>query len=218
MATTMMGKGVYDAREIEHLLAIPTYRLSRWAAPDPINGRPLVSPAFDWAFSFHDLVALWVVNRLRSERVPEADIRLGCELLSMHFKLEQPLSHKRVIDSIATSGNSFLARFDADWTDIGKNAQGVFQPVVLIYLERIEFGEDGQPYRWNPWRGVTLDPLVQAGTPCIAGRRIPTSTVADLLEVQAAEELAEDFEVSVEAIAAAAEFEEALTRGVGLAA
>lgn len=215
----MMSRGVYDAREVEHLLAIPAARLSRWASADPVSGIPaMVSPAFERAFSFTDLVALGVMRRLRDEQVSEADIRRGCEVLRKHFDLEQPLSHKQVIDSLATSGNSFLADFCGPWIDIGKNAQGVFQDVVKLYLKRIEFGEDDLPNLWKPWEGITLNPLVQAGTPCIAGTRIPTSTIADLLESQAAEELADDFEIAVHAVVAADEFERSLAGGAGLLA
>ena len=99
----------------------------------------------------------------------------------------------------------------------GHGGQGVFQSVVRLYLQRVQFNDAGQPSLWRPADRVELDPRIQAGAPCIEGTRVPTATIADLLQSEDAKDIALDFDLSVEDVFAAGAFEESLERGVALA-
>ena len=90
--------------------------------------------------------------------------------------------------------------------------------MVELYLVNIAFDDQGHPSRWQPADGVVIDPAVQAGAPCVAGTRIPTATIADLLAEEHPEDIAADYELPVEAVLLAEKFEAALSAGLGLAA
>lgn len=218
MATTLVGAGVYNAQEASHILALPVDCIIRWSVPDRHGLPPVVAPSLDRAFSFVDLVSLGVTGVLWHRRVAEDDMRHGLKYLRDMTGYERPLAHRDVVDTLATSGNAFIAELQGGWFDLGKGGQGAFKEIVRIYLTKIEFDDLGVARSWRPAAHVVLDPRVQAGTPCIEGTRIPTETVAAMAEVDSPELVAEDLDLTVEEVLAAAGFEAALLEGQGIAA
>jgi uncharacterized protein (DUF433 family) len=218
MATMLVGAGVYDAQEASHLLALPVECIVRWSVPDRHGLPPVVASSLDRAFSFVDLVSLGVAGVLWHRRVAEVDMRHGVKYLRNMTGYERPLAHRDVVDTLATSGNAFIAELQGGWFDLGKGGQGAFKEIVRIYLKKIEFDDLGVARSWRPAAHVVLDPRVQAGTPCIEGTRIPTETVAAMAEVDSPELVAEDLDLTVEEVLAAAGFEAALLEGQGIAA
>jgi uncharacterized protein (DUF433 family) len=218
LMATMLGRGLYDAAEIGHLLGHDPEWVVRWSTPSVAGPAPVV-PTFDRLFSVADLVSFRVVAIVRANGISDRHLRHGVETLRSWTGRERPLAQQRVVTSLATSGNSFLSDLaSGELEDIGRGGQGVFQDVVRIHLTRITFAADGEAERWNPAEGVVIDPAIQAGAPCIIGTRVPTATVASLLAEVDAEELALDFDVTVEAITLAERFEHRLAAGRGLAA
>jgi uncharacterized protein (DUF433 family) len=71
---------------------------------------------------------------------------------------------------------------------------------------------------WRPAPLVLLDPTIQAGKPCVERTRVPTETIAAMLEVDSSEVVAEDLELTIEQVNAASEFEAGLLAGRGIAA
>lgn len=209
---------MYDAQEASHLLALPVACIVRWSLPDRHRLPPVVTPSLDRAFSFVDLVSLGVAGELWHRRVAEVDMRHGVKYLRGTTGYARPLAHRDVVDTLATSGNAFIAELQGGWFDLGRGGQGAFKEIVRIYLKKIEFDDLGVARSWRPAPHVVLDPRIQAGTPCIEGTRIPTETVAAMAEVDSPELVAEDLDLSVEEVLAAAGFEAALLEGQGIAA
>ena len=218
MTTTMLGQGLYDAAEVARLLGHDVEWVVRWST-NSATGPAVVPPSFDRWFSFSDLVAFRVALLIREHHIADRRLRRGVEVLRNRSSLAQPLASQEVISRLATSGESFLWRLpDREFEDIGQGGQGVFPNVVELYLSRIDFDVHGNPTRWQPAEGVLIDPAIQAGAPCVAGTRIPTATIADLLEEEYPEDVAADFDLSVEAVLLAGKFEEMLSAGLGLVA
>ncbi len=217
MTTTKLGHGLYDAAEVARLMGHPVDWVVRWSTASA-NGPAIVEPTFERWFSFADLVSFRVALTVRQKGIADRDLRRGIQTLQGRTGLARPLAVTTVIESLATSGNSFLSDLSGEFEDIGKGGQGVFQNVVRLNLTRISFDDHGNAERWEPAKGVVIDPAIQAGAPCVAGTRIPTATIGEMLAESDAEDLALDFDISVEAIELAAAFEELLDRKVGLAA
>jgi uncharacterized protein (DUF433 family) len=218
MTTTLLGMGVYDAEEVSYLLSLPVESIVRWSLPRQKGLPPIVPPSFDRAFAFVDLVSLTIVGQLWSRRVAENDLRHGIRYLCEMTGHEKPLAHRDVVAKLATSGQALIAEVDDGWFDIGKGGQGAFKEVVRVYLKKIVFNERGVAQLWKPAPHIVLDPRVQAGTPCLEGTRIPTSTVADLARVDPETLVAEDLDIDIELIRAAVSFEDQLLAGQGIAA
>lgn len=218
MTTTMLGQGLYDAAEVARLLGHDVEWVVRWST-NSANGRAIVTPTFDRWFSFSDLVAFRVALLVRENNISDRRLRRAVDTLRNRTGLTQPLADQEVISRLATSGDSFLLRLpDHQFEDIGQGGQGVFANAVELYLSNIVFDDHGTPTRWLPAEGVVIDPAIQAGAPCVAGTRIPTATIADLLIEEYPEDVAADFDLSIEAVLLAEKFEEMLAAGLGLAA
>lgn len=218
MSTTLVGSGVYDAVEAGRLLGVPATRVVRWAAPGRRGLPPVVAPSFERAFSFQDLISLAVVEELWERQVVDDDMRRGVAYLQQSTHHDKPLAYRDVVELLATSGRSFIAHIEGAWVDLGKGGQGAFKQIVRIYLERITFDDLGAARLWRPARHVVLDPEVQAGTPCVEGTRIPTATVAAMAAVDPPKLVAEELDLSIKEVEAAAHFEAALLEGRGIAA
>ncbi len=218
MAATMLGQGLYDAAEAGWLLGHDAEWVVRWSTSSSA-GPAIITPTFSRMLSFADLVSFRVGLLIRQQGVSDRDLRRGAETLRSRTGLAKPLASRGVISSLATSGDSFLSDWETgEFEDIGRGGQGVFQEVIRVQLTRIEFDAAGGPERWKPAEGVLIDPAIQAGAPCIVGTRVLTATVAALLREEDAEDVALDFNVTVEAVQLAQQFEQLLADGVGLAA
>lgn len=209
---------MYHAQEVSHLLALPVECVVRWAVPDRSGHPPVVAPSLDQAFSFLDLVSLAVTGELWQRRVSELHMRQGVRYLREHTGHERPLAHREVVDTLATSGQAFIAELEGGWFDLGKGGQGAFRDIVRIYLKRIVYDDLGTARLWKPAPSVVLDPRIQAGAPCLEGTRIPTETIAAMTEVDPPELVAQDLELTVEQVLAATKFEAELLEGRGIAA
>lgn len=216
MATTMIGSGLYDAAEVALLCGLGPDQVVRWSTPSA-HGDPAVSPSFDRLFSFADLVAFTVARQVRENGVSDRLLRKGVSTLRSTWSIDNPLASKKVIERLATSGDSFLAQLvDDDYEDIGRGGQGTFQEVIKVHLKRIQFDGTGRPARWTPIDGVSIDPDVQAGAPCLQGTRIPTRVVAERAAVEHDDDIASDLDLELSAIEAAVRFEELLAQGAGI--
>jgi uncharacterized protein (DUF433 family) len=143
-------------------------------------------------------------------------VSAGVSALRSTWSIDNPLASAQVIERLATSGDSFLAQIVDDYEDIGRGGQGTFQEVVKVHLKRIHFDGTGQPTRWTPIDGVSIDPEVQAGAPCLEGTRIPTRVVAERAAVEHDDDIAFDLDLELAAIEAAVRFEELLAQGAGI--
>jgi uncharacterized protein (DUF433 family) len=206
----MIGSGLYDATEVALLVGLTPDQVVRWSTASE-HGTAPVHASFDRLFSFADLVAFHVAHQVRHNGVSDRHLRRGVEKLRSMFALENPLASAPIIGRIATSGDSFLAQLvDDDFEDIGRGGQGTFRDVTRIYLRRIEFADSGGPTRWLPADGVSIDPRIQAGAPCIDGTRIPTAVVFARAAAEPTEDIAFDLDIELAAIDAAVRFEEVL--------
>lgn len=216
MATTMIGSGLYDATEVALLCGLAPDQVVRWSTATT-HGDPAVSASFDRLFSFADLVAFTVVRQVRDNGVSDRHLRKGVSTLRSTWSIDNPLASQNVIERLATSGDSFLAQVvDDDYEDIGRGGQGTFQEVIKVHLKRIQFDVTGRPTRWTPIDGVSIDPEVQAGAPCVKGTRIPTRVVAERAAVEPDDDVAFDLDLELAAVEAAVRFEELLALGAGI--
>jgi uncharacterized protein (DUF433 family) len=214
----LAGLGIYDAREIAFLLGTKYEAIVRWAMPDQRGLPPLVQPYTDSYFTFEDLVSFAVVLNLHQRGVVEKDLRNGVDSLRQQTGMPRPLANREVLDKIATSGSSFLLQFDDEWVDLGRGGQGTFKAVIRVYLKGISFNQVGIANKWNAAESVLIDPSIQAGSPCIVGTRIPTSTILELLEDESPFAIAEEFDLTTQQVEAARDFELNLSSGHGLLA
>jgi uncharacterized protein (DUF433 family) len=82
-------------------------------------------------------------------------------------------------------------------------------------LRPFEYGADHLARRWVPRRHIALDPAIQAGAPCVENTRVPTRVLWELRQVgEDVYDLADDYELPVEDVRAAIEWERKLQQQV----
>jgi uncharacterized protein (DUF433 family) len=197
----LLGKGVYDVVDVAKILRRDPYTVARWTqGEDPLYHLP-DSPLF----CFLDVISLYVISELRRNHVSFEKIRRGSEYLNKKLDTPYPFAHQR----LGTAGQAFFAEME-EWIDVGKYGQRAFQAMVQEALQPIKYGLGGLAAVWRPVSGVWINPLVQAGAPCIDGTRVPTQVVAALRAAgESPADIAEDLALDVSQINVAIEYEEA---------
>ncbi len=201
MSTKLLGRGKYDLVEAARMIRRDPHTVARWTQAQP----PLHSISASPHLTFLDLVSLYVISELRRRNVSIADIRRGGQYLAERLHTSYPFAHR----DLASVGWSFFGKL-GDWVDVGKRGQRAFPNTIESVLQPIAFGNDHLAQVWRPAKDVWINPLVQAGAPCINGTRVPTRLIADL--VKAGEPLpaiAEDLNLDVSQVEAAVQYEEA---------
>ncbi len=78
-------------------------------------------------------------------------------------------------------------------------------------LRPIEYDADLMASIWRPWDHVSINPQVQAGTPCVEATRITTGVLAAMAEDEDLQEVAHDFDLDPAEVTAAVEYERELS-------
>jgi uncharacterized protein (DUF433 family) len=205
-SSSVLGRGLYDPLEVARLARLHPETLARWTT----GANALVTRSHERFFDFEDLVSLLIVSELWHRHVALDEIRHGIEVLAGELGVDRPLAHIDARERLATVGRSFFADVGG-WADAGKWLQLAFQPMIEPVLRPLEYGSDGMARLWRPVPLVVATPVVQTGTPCIEGTRVPTSTVEGLvLAGEDPAEIAFDLDLDIGQIEAALSFESQL--------
>jgi uncharacterized protein (DUF433 family)/DNA-binding transcriptional MerR regulator len=149
------------------------------AAPGPLLTPEISSESRIILYSFRDLLALRTFVRLRQTASLQR-IRRAVSSLRDFGQVEHLASYKLVSD---TSGNIRLVT-DAEDMELARSPG---QLLIVEMAEIIEpFAVQGRPGvvipdLFKPRAHLTVDPETQAGTPVIAGTRVPYDVVASLM-------------------------------------
>ncbi len=203
--TSLLGRGIYSSREAARLIQAHPELVARWTTKRK-GKRALVEPSQGDLFSFHDLISLLVVKELWDRKVTTDEIRAGEDFLAQELNTERPLAHR----DLATVGRQFFVKLDS-WYDAGKGGQGAFETVIAPMLRPIEYDADLMASIWRPWDHVSINPQVQAGTPCVEATRITTAVLAAMAEGADLRDVADDFDLDLAEVNAAVDYERELS-------
>ena len=213
-------EGVYDVPETarylkaaahaEQLYPVPSGTLIRWirrglASPElsDVHGRELL-------IDFEDVISLRVIAALRAVGVSWLEIYRSGEWLRSATGVSRPFATDWLW---AGQGEVF-----AEWSDLlvsasrhGQLALGLLRE-YLIPIHGLMFSEATHAATsWEPLNGVVLQPAVQFGSPCVKGTRIPTRTIAGMIEAgDSATWVASAFALAPDEVQAACDWESRL--------
>lgn len=200
--------GVYSFAAAARLIDDATARQLRYwvrsGLTQPTHPRDPARPGQSDVLSFHDVISLEIVRRMR---------RLGVSLQKIRTLEAQLRAHR------PTANRPFA--YELFWTDgvnvwfelepgdsrlvqaTGRDRRNLaWQPAIVTFAEEVEY-EDGAAALWKPAEHVHIDPRRQFGAPVVAGTRIPVHTVVENLEVATPPEVADWYGLSVEQVEAA---------------
>ncbi len=212
--------GIYDVPEAARYIKgalhadvvypVQSSKMIRWirrgiASPDLVD-----TPGRELLIEFEDLISLRVVLALRAARVGWRDIDRAEEWLRKHTGAQRPFA----TETLWAGQGQVLTELRGQLAAASSHGQLAFEMLrdYLIPVHGLQFHEETHMARaWEVAPGVVLEPDVQFGSPCLKGTRIPTRTVAGMVEAGDKEEwVARAYRVSPAEVRAACEWESRL--------
>ena len=160
--------------------SVSSRKLSHWVRRKKGSGGLAPIHASKLLIDFEELISFRVILTLRAAGVTWREI----EATEAWWRNESGKRHPFATELLwAGQGELF-----AEWQGLlSASRQG--QPALewlresLIPLHGLAFSQETHTATsWEPLMGVVLDPLIQCGASCIKGRRIPTRSIAGMVE------------------------------------
>lgn len=212
-----LGFGVYSATEAARLVGLHPDRVRRWVqgyeylyAGERKRATPVVIREDRRDLTFADLVEVLFVRAFLEHGVTMPVIRKASTAAKELFGVSRPFSLKR----FETDGRSIFARIGSDShedvvLDLAKR-QHVFARVIQPYMKQLDY-ENDVAARWWPLgkqEPIVVDPKRAFGAPITAHEGIPTHVLYNAVQAgQSEQQVANWFEVSLDAVQAAVRFE-----------
>ena len=158
---------------------VTTRHLFRWVR-DGLTGQYLTGLRGERvALTFLDLVSLRMIAVFRAHGVTSLEIRKA-----HHELAARGSSHPFAMEPLWISGLHIYIRENSIPIAITKNWQSAFNFVELFVgpMHNMAFGENKLPTKWEPQKGIVLDPKISFGEPCLKGTRIATQVLWSLVE------------------------------------
>lgn len=163
--------------------------------------------------SFTNLVEAHVLRIIRETHQVKLDkIRKALDYMSQQLEANHPLALKR----FQTDGiDLFVDQID-ELVNVSRSGQLAMRETLKHLLTRIEWNEQDIAVRLFPFlqmegdqtKILYIDPRISFGKPVIAGKGIPTTSIADLYNAgEEIEDIAYEFDCSTEQVKAAIQFE-----------
>lgn len=212
--------GIYDVPEAARYIKgalnadvvypVQSSKMIRWirrgiASPDLVN-----TPGRELLIEFEDLISLRVVLALRAAGVKWRDVDRAEDWLRENTQARRPFA----TEALWTGQGHVFAELRQQLlsaSSFGQLALDIMSD-YLIPVHGLTFDDETHvASSWEPTSGVVLEPDVQFGSPCLKGTRIPTRTIAGMVDAGDAEEwVAQAYGISSVEVRAACEWESRL--------
>ncbi len=212
--------GIYDVPEAaryiraalnaERVYPVQSSKMIRWIRRGVASRELVNTPGHELLIGFEDLISLRVVLALRAARIGWAKIDEAESFLRGETGSERPFATE---DLWVAHGHVFAelrGRLLAA-SSFGQLAFDILRE-YLMPVHGLKFNQETHiASSWEPLSGVVLKPDIQFGSPCVKGTRIPTRTIAGMVEAGDAEAwVASAYEISAEEVRAACDWESRL--------
>lgn len=222
LAPIESGLGMYSFPDAARYIGASSRELRRWILgyehgreedrkfSEPLWTSQLAEFGVE-GIGFRDLIELRFVHAFRDSGVPLQVIRSTLEAARTDLDEEFPLTSQKFrtdgrrifLESVAASG-------DVQLLDILRKQHVIERVIGPSLRSGIEFDAKGAT-RWFPSksRQVVLDPKRKCGEPILTESGVPTAAVVTALKAEGGDvkRVAKYFEISIQAVKRAAEFE-----------
>ena len=218
--STPSPQGIYDVPEAARYLRATSYAEELY----PVSSRKLIGwirrglaslelsgvVGRELLIEFEDLVSMRVIAALRAAGVGWAEIRTTNQWLRDQTGHPSPFA----TEFLWTGQGQIFVQWTRKLISGSRNGQVAFDLLreYLIPVHGLKFDSVSQvAISWEASDGVVLDPEIQFGAPCIKGTRIPTRTIAGMIEAgDSPEWVAQAYRISTEEVQAARDWESRL--------
>ena len=212
--------GIYDPPEAarylkastdaDGMLTLDSTKLIRWIRRGLASEDLAELSAYNILIDFEDLVSMRVIAALRVAGVRWSEIRRTNRWLRDEMGVERPFA----TELLWLGQGQLFSEWTRRLVSASRHGQMALDLICqyLIPVHGLTFDEtSGLASSWEPFGGIVLEPRVQFGAPCIKGTRIPTRTVAGMIEAgDTATWVADAYGLSVDEVQAARDWESRL--------
>lgn len=212
--------GIYDVPEAARYLKasqrggviypVSSSKMIRWIRRGIVSSDLVEVSGRELLIGFEDLVSMRVIGALRASGVSWRAIHEAEQWLRRETDSPRPFA----TETLWTGQRQIFVEWRKQLVAASSAGQLAFDLLMeyLLPVNDLMFSEETHmATSWEPSNGVVLEPTVQFGAPCIKGTRIPTRTVAGMIEAgDSPEYVARAFDQSIAAIEEACEWERLL--------
>ena len=183
--------GIYDVPEAARYLragsswagkySLRSSTLIRWIRRGLASPELVGVPGRELLIEFNDLISMRVITALRASGVGWREIRKTEQWLQETRGVEWPFATEFLWTGQGDLFAEWAERLVSGSRD-GQAALDLLRDYVMPVSGLLFDDESGLAVSWEPVAGVTLNPLVQFGAPCIKGTRIPTRSVFGMIQ------------------------------------
>jgi uncharacterized protein (DUF433 family) len=222
--TDLRSRPAYELAEAARYLKLPSPTLRSWVAGRAYpkakgvgDFRPLIHPPQKQppVLSFWNLIEAHVLRSLRTEHgVTIKAVREAVEFAEKQLRIERLLLSK---DLRTNAGRLFLDKY-GQLIALPASGQLAMRLVFEEHLKRVAWDEWKFPVRLYPFlsadtpapRSIAIDPKIAFGRPIVARVGVSTAAIAERIDAkEAAAEVAEDYDLTVEEVEQAVLYERA---------
>ncbi len=183
--------GIYDVPEAARYLKasqhggviypVSSTKMIRWIRTGVASSELVEVSGRDLLIGFEDLISMRVIGALRAAGVSWRAIREADQWLRRETGSPRPFA----TETLWTSQRQVFTEWKKQLVSASTSGQAAFDFLLqfLIPVHGLVFDEETEvAASWEPAPNVVLEPAVQFGAPCIKGTRIPTRSVAGMVE------------------------------------
>lgn len=220
----VLNAPAYAMSEAARYLRVSPATLRSWFVGRPYptargtsQFRPLLKPACidPTTLSFSNLIEAHVLRSLRTEHgVPLGAVRQALAYAERELRID----HLLLREELRTSGGAlFLDRY-GELVNLSASGQLAVRRFFEAHLARVEWGKMRSAVRLYPFvfgeaadaKPIVIDPTIAFGRPVIGGAFIATRSILERIDAgESVEDVATDYELSVNVVEKAVLFERA---------
>ncbi len=213
-AEATIGEGIYSVKDVSQILFLPYHKVNYWLNvfwDNKFINNNFKSYSFgskqNRAVNFYTLIEFYTFYKLRQAGLSARKIQDAHEVISKELKTPYPFATQ-----IRTDGRCVWYEHPI-FQDIIKadgKSQITIKDILLPYLKKIDFGDDGIAKQFFPIgknHDIVVNPKNQFGQPIIKGTNIKTHIINGFLESgDSIESISELYNISTSQIKDVREF------------
>lgn len=205
-----LHQGIYSVSDAANMLGLPPNKIRDWFKELVREGYEGLSDgqrldAANRLISFHGLIELYVIGKLRDDGVPIRPILKARTDLKNKTGKQYPFATNNVKDRLRTDGRRIYFYFEGDKNPVTLDGSGQFNlDLIKLFFDAIEFNTEGIAQRMFPARGnrkVVIDPKQGNGKPVIVDKEVLVNLIASIYDgPESLPMLAEEYNLNEEEV------------------
>lgn len=214
-------EGIYETREASRFIAttlradtplnITSRKVIYWIRRGLTDKDLVTTPGRELLLTFEDMISMRVIAALRAAGVKFSRIYEAEKWLRKVTGHHRPFA----TEMLWTEKSDVFIDMKRKLIAASRSGQYAFQILeeYLIPVHGIVFSKQHIAQTWEPHIDILLDPMIQFGSPCIKGTRIPARALWGMvMDGDTIEYVAQSYHLKVEQVQNAIDWENALIK------